>query len=188
MYLTDKNKNFESDFEEAKKQLKELHDYNSVFEELDRPFEAQSSMHIDNNAFMQKQLLISEIQGKQEITHKLNSLVYNIGWLKSAIIIKDDIIINKAINNILKHENTSINAIVSELNSLKNKIDKFENLHMNLLKNSISLDAKTLLEQDFRKNHKNLNNLHNKQKSVLTNLSSIFVKLTKDSVIKNKNK
>ena len=188
MYLTDKNKNFESDFEEAKNQLKEIHDHNSVFEELDRPFEAQSSMHIDNNTFMQNQLLISEIQEKKEITHRLNSLVYNIGWLKSAIIIKDDIIINKAISNILKHENTSINAIVSELNSLKNKIDQFENIHTNLLKSSLSLDAKTLLEQDFRKKHKKLNNLHNKQKNALLNLSSIFVRLTKDSVIKNKNK
>ena len=35
MYLTDKSKNFESDFEEAKKQLQELHEHSIIFEELE---------------------------------------------------------------------------------------------------------------------------------------------------------
>lgn len=189
MYLTNNGSDFENKrFEEAKKQLEELHEHNSVFEELDRPFEPQSSMHIGNDAFMQNQLLISEIQEKQEITHRLNSLSYNIGWLKSAIIIKDDSLINKAINNIMKHESSSINAIVAELNSLKSKICQLREFHNKLLKKGLSLEAMTLMEQDFRKKHEKLNQLHNKQKDILLNLSNIFVRLTKDSVIKNKNK
>jgi len=170
----------------AKKNLEELHEYNVIFEELDRPLEAEASMHIENDAFIQKQLLISEIKEKQEITDRLNSLSYSIGWLRAAVIIKDTTIINKTINNIMKNNYSSINTIVSELNSLKNKIDKFENMHTNLLKSDFSLDTKTLLEQDFREKHKKLNDLHNKQKSILLNLSDIFVKLTKHSIIKKK--
>ena len=166
--------------ENTKKALEELSEYNSVFEELDSPFEASVSTNTDNNAFIQNQILISEIKEKQEITNRLNSLSYNVGWLKSAIIMKDKDIIDKTINNILKHENSSIAAIVSELNSLRSKIDKFETLHTSLLKSGLSLDVKTLLEQDFRKKHEKLNRLHNKQKTILLNLSDIFIKLTTD--------
>ena len=172
--------------ENTKKALEELSEYDSVFQELDSPFEASVSINTDNNTFIQNQILISEIKEKQEITNRLNSLNYNVGWLKSAIIKDDKNIIDKTINNILKHENSSIAVIVSELNSLRNKIDEFENFHTDLLKNSLSLDAKTIMEQDFREKHKKLNDLHNKQKTILLNLSDIFVKLAKNSVIKNK--
>lgn len=172
--------------ENTKKALEELSEYNSVFEDLDSPFEASVSINTDNNAFIQNQILISEIKEKQEITNRLNSLNYNVGWLKSAIIMNDKNIIDKTINNILKHESSSIAAIVSELDSLKSKIDEFKNFHINLLKTSLSLDAKTIMEQDFREKHKNLIDMHNKQKIVLLNLSDIFVKLTKNSVLKNK--
>ncbi|MCH8903566.1 MAG: hypothetical protein IIA45_06605 [Bacteroidetes bacterium] len=161
--------------ENTKKALEELSEYNSVFEELDSPFEASVSINTDNNTFIQNQILISEIKEKQEITNRLNSLNYNVGWLKSAIIMNDKNIIDKTINNILKHENSSITVIVSELNSLRNKIDEFENFHTDLLKNSLSLDEKTIMEQDFREKHKKLNDLHNKQKIILLNLSDIFV-------------
>ena len=190
MYLTDKSKNFESDFEEAKKQLQELHEHSIIFEELENIalFETENSKHIENQDFIKTHSLISEIQEKQEITNRINSLIYNIGWLKSSILVKDDVIMNKAINNIMKDKHCGIDAIVSELNLLKNKIGKFEALHTSLLKNSISLDAKTLLEQDFREKHKKLNDFHSKQKNLLLNLSDIFVKLTKESVSNNKNK
>ena len=174
--------------EETKKDLEELNEFGVVFDELDSPFEAQASMYLDNNAFMRNQLLISEIKDKQEITDRLNSLSYSVGWLKAAIIIKDNNIAAKAIKNIMKNEYSSINSIVSELNSLKNKIDKLEILHTSLLKSGSSLDVKTLLEQDFREKRKKLNGVHNKQKNILLSLSNIFIRLTKHSVLKNKNK
>ena len=174
--------------EETKKDLEELNEFGVVFDELDSPFEAQASMYMDNNAFMRNQLLISEIKDKQEITDRLNSLSYSVGWLKAAIIIKDNNIAAKAIKNIMKNEYSSINSIVSELNSLKNKIDKLEILHTSLLKSGSSLDVKTLLEQDFREKRKKLNGVHNKQKNILLSLSNIFIRLTKHSVLKNKNK
>jgi hypothetical protein len=168
----------------VKKDLDNIHKYHSVFEELDNPTKPQASMHIENDVFMKNQLLISKIKDKQEITHRLSGLAYNVAWLRSAILVQDEAIINKAINNVLKSKYSSISAITQELNSLRNRIDEFENSHTSLLKGGFSLDAKTLLEQDFRKNHKNLNELYDKQKSVFLNLSDIFVKLAKHS--KNK--
>lgn len=174
--------------EEAKKDLEEFHEYDVIFEELEKSslFQAEASMHIDNNAFIQNQLLISEIIEKQEIADRLNSLSYSVGWLRSAILIRDNNIISKAIKNIVKNEYSSISIIVSELDSLKNKIEGLESFHDSLLKSALSLDVKTLLEQDFRKRHKKLNEFHNKQKNILLNLSNIFIKLTKHSVLKNK--
>ena len=175
-------------FEDTKKDLEDLHEHYAVFEDLETYslLNPRISMHIENKDFMQTQLMISEIKEKQEIKDRLNSLSYSVGWLQSAIFIKDEVIINKAINNILKNEYSGINTIVKELNSLKNKIEKFESFHTGMLKNSLSLDVSASLEQDFREKHKKLNELHDKQKTILLNLSNIFVKLTKNSVLKNK--
>ena len=49
--------------EQTKKDLEELNEFGVVFEELDNNFfQAEASMHIDNNALIQNQLLISEIR------------------------------------------------------------------------------------------------------------------------------
>jgi len=85
-----------------------------------------------------------------------------------------------------KNDYSSISIIVSELNSLKSRIDELESLHISLLKGGLSLDTKTLLEQDFKENHKKLNELYNKQKNILLNLGNIFAELAKDAVRKKK--
>ena len=180
-YLKDLSNNakFENkSFEETKEDLEELYKYNIIFEELEKGtlFDPEVSMHIKNNEFIQTRLLISEIREKQEIKNRLNSLGYSVGWLKAAVLIKDRNIANKSIESIIKNDYSSISIIVSELNTLKNKIDELESLHISLLKSGLSLDTKTLLEQDFKENHKKLNELYNKQKNILLNLSSIFVK------------
>ena len=88
----------------------------------------------------------------------------------------------------MNNEYSSIKTIISELNSLKNKIDEFEKMHINLLNsNLLSLDIKMLIEQDFRKKQK-LDELFDKQKGILMSLSKTFVKLAKDSILKNKKK
>ena len=177
-------------FEDIKKSLEELHEHSIIFEELEKSslFEAENSIYIKNDAPIQIKSLISEIKEKQEITDRLHSLSYSIKWLMAAILRKDNHIISKAISSITKNEYSSINTIIPELKSLKNKIEKFENLHTDMLdSNLLSLDIKILLEQDFKEKHKKLNELYNKQKNILLNLSSIFVKLTKHHVIK-KNK
>jgi hypothetical protein len=173
--------------EETKKDLEELHEYEIMLEDLESSFFApETSIHIDNSTFMQFRLLVSEIRQKQEIKDRLNSLSYSIGWLKASILIKDRNIADKAIENIIKNEYSSIGTIVSELNILKNMIDKLEGLHIDLLKSGLSLDTKTLLEQDFKEKHEKLKEFHKKQKSILLNLSSIFVRLAKETMPKKK--
>ena len=129
---------------------------------------------------------MSEIAGKQEIMQRLNSLSYSIGWLNSAISSKDEYIINKSIKTILKNDYSSISSIISELDSLKSSMGKLEALHENLFKSGLSLDVKTLLEQDFGEKRRKLNSLYEKQKKILLALSSVFVKLSNDFVIKKK--
>ena len=184
-----KSKSFENkSFEETKEDLEELYKYNIIFEELEKGtlFDPEVSMHIKNNEFIQTRLLISEIREKQEIKNRLNSLGYSVGWLKAAVLIKDRNIANKSIESIIKNDYSSISIIVSELNSLKSRIDELESLHISLLKGGLSLDTKTLLEQDFKENHKKLNELYNKQKNILLNLGNIFAELAKDAVRKKK--
>ena len=190
-YLKDLSNNakFENkSFEETKEDLEELYKYNIIFEELEKGtlFDPEVSMHIKNNEFIQTRLLISEIREKQEIKNRLNSLGYSVGWLKAAVLIKDRNIANKSIESIIKNDYSSISIIVSELNSLKSRIDELESLHISLLKGGLSLDTKTLLEQDFKENHKKLNELYNKQKNILLNLGNIFAELAKDAVRKKK--
>ena len=167
-----------------------MHEYNSVFEELEKSnlFASENSIHFDNETFIQAASLVSEIAQKQEITQRLNSLSYSISWLNSAILAKDEHIINKSIESILKNNYSSISSIISELDSLKSSMDELEALHENLFKSGLSLDVKALLEQDFREKRKKLNGLYEKQKKVLIALSSTFVKLSKGFVIKKKQK
>ena len=190
-YIKDlNNTKFESkSLEETKKDLEELSEYDIVFEELEKSnfFAPKNSMHINNDTFMQLKLLISEIKEKQEIRERLSNLSYSINWLKVGTIIKDKNIVSKAIKNIMQHEHSSINTIISELNSLKNRIEELENLHSTLLDNNmLSLDIRILLRQDFESKLEKLKEVHNRQKSILLNLSSIFLKLTKESIPKNK--
>lgn len=190
-YLSDLNRSgFEKkSFEEIKEELKELHEYNIVFEELEKSsiFGTENSMHIGNDTFVQARSLISEIKQKQEITQKLNSLGYNLDLLRISTIMKDKKNMLFLINHINKNKYCSITSIISELNSLKSSIDGLENLHMNLLNSGLSLDIKTLIEQDFRKKHKKLDELYYKQKNILLNLSTTFIKFAKDSVLNIKN-
>jgi hypothetical protein len=189
-YIKDlSNAKFESkSFEETKKDLEELHEYDIVLEELEKGnfFAPENSIYIDNDTLVQVGSLISEIKQKQEIKDRLKSLSYSVGWLKTSVLIKDKDIANKAIRSIIKNNYSSISTIVSELNNLKSKIDELEGLHTSLLKSGLSLDIKTLLEQDFKKKHKKLNDLYKKQKSILLNLSSIFVRLTKENMLEER--
>ena len=184
------NAKFESkSFEEIKKDLEELYEYDIVFEELEKDnfFAPKNSIHIGNDAFLHLRLLISEIKEKQDIKERLSSLSYNVSWLMSGTVIKDKNIVSKAIKNIMQHKHSSINIIVSELNSLKDRIERLENLHTSLLdKNMLSLDTRILLQQDFETKHEKLKEIYNRQKNILLNLSNIFVRLTKDTALKNK--
>jgi len=68
-YLKDLSNNakFENkSFEETKEDLETLHEYDVLFEELEKStlFDPEVSMHIKNNDFIQTRLLIFEIKEK----------------------------------------------------------------------------------------------------------------------------
>ena len=182
------NSNFKSkNFEEIKKDLEELYEYDITFEDLEKSrLFKESSMHIKNDEFIQARFLISEIKDKKEITEMLNSLGYNIGLLRASILRQDKQKIAQDITKIMKNNYYGINSIINELNSLKTKIDKHENLHTSLMNNDLSLDVKAIMEQDFRKKHKKLDEIYKQQKNILLNLSNVFLKLTKKSVFKKR--
>ncbi|MEK6868624.1 MAG: hypothetical protein AABX74_00215 [Nanoarchaeota archaeon] len=176
------------DIDEIKKETEELSEYNIVFEELEQSafFNPEISMHIKNHDFLQSRILISEILEKKEISDRINNLSLNIKLLKQASLENNDEKIKEKISLILNNEYSSIKTIISELSSLKSKIGEFEKLHNGLLNsNLLSLDIKMLIEQDFRKKQK-LDELFNKQKGILMNLSKTFVKLAKGAIRKNK--
>lgn len=174
--------------EEIKQEIEGLSEYNIIFEELEQSafFNPEISMHIANHDFLQSRILISEILEKREINDRLGTLGFHVSLLQQAILSNDNEKIKEKISLILNNDYSSIKTIISELSSLKNKIDKFEKLHNGLLNsNLLSLDIKMLIEQDFRKKQK-LDELFDKQKSLLMNLSKTFVKLAKVSIRKNK--
>lgn len=158
-----------------------------MFEDLEKSrLFKESSMYIKNDEFIQARFLISEIKDKKEITEMLNSLGYNIGLLRASILRQDKQKIAQDIIKIMKNNYYGINSIINELNSLKTKIDELENLHTSLMNNDLSLDVKTIIEQDFRKKHKKLDEIYKQQKNILLNLSNVFLKLTKKSVFKKR--
>ena len=87
----DKSEFGKKSFEETKEELKDLYEYNIVFEDLEKSslFGAENSMHIENDTFIQARSLISKIKEKKEITEKLNSLGYNLDLLRVSTIMKD---------------------------------------------------------------------------------------------------
>ena len=174
--------------EEIKKEIEGLSEYNIIFEELGQSafFNPETSMHITNHDFLQSRILISEILEKREISGRISNLILNIESLKQSSLENNGEKIKEKISLVLSNEYSSIKTIISELNSLKSNIDKFEKLHNSLLNsNLLSLDIKMLIEQDFRKKQK-LNELFDKQKGILMDLSKIFMKLAKDSIGKKK--
>jgi len=57
-------------------------------------------------------------------------------------------------------------------------------MHKNLLGSNLPLDAKILVEQEFKGKQEKLNGMYDKQKSILLGLSSVFLKLLKGKVFK----
>ncbi|MBI2522830.1 hypothetical protein HYW19_00400 [Candidatus Woesearchaeota archaeon] len=176
--------------EEIKQEIEGLSKYNLLFEELEQSpfFNLEISMHINNHDFLQSRILISEIVEKREIIDRISNLSLNIESLNRSSLENNNEKIKEKISLVLNNEYSSIKTIISELSSLKSKIDEFEKLHNGLLNsNLLSLDIKMLLEQDLRKKQK-LGELFDKQKGILMDLSKTFVKLAKGAIVKNKGK
>ena len=168
--------------EEIMQEISGLSEYNALFDDLEQSalFNPETSMCINNHDFFQNRTLVSEIMEKRGINDRLGNLAFHINSLRNAASENNNEQIKNRINLILNNEYSSIKTVISELDSLKSKIDEFEKLHIDLLNNNLlSLDIKMLLEQDFRKKQK-LNELFDKQKGILIRLSKTFVKIGKE--------
>ncbi|MBL7055714.1 hypothetical protein ISS07_02255 [Candidatus Woesearchaeota archaeon] len=189
-YLSDlqKGSDFkEMNFEQIKNELEELYESEILFEELDKgSFFGDSSMHINNDFFMESRILISEIREKKEINEQLGSLCYHVNLLRAEMLRNDRKKATQIVSKIMKNKYHGINSIIDELDKLKKKINSLEDVHSKILQSGLSIDIKAVIEQNFRKKQQDLDNLHKKQKNVLINLSNIFLKLTKESFFKDK--
>ena len=172
------------DIEGIKKELKELDNHNMVFESLDNAGLFDSYSHLGNDDFMQFGSLVSEIREKQEIAQKLQSLDHNISLLKSIVLSKNKDRHHSFMLRVIENNYSSMHSIIADLNMFKAKIADMKIVYENLLSGNLPLDAKILLEQNFRGKQEKLNDLHDKQKSILLGLSSVFLKLVKGRVFR----
>jgi hypothetical protein len=174
--------------DEIRWDISQISEYNLLFDELEQSalFMPEISMHISNHDFFHSRAMVSEIIEKKEINNRLANLTLNLASLNDAAVDDNKDKIKSKTSLILNNEYSSIKVIISELNSFKSKIDEFEKMHDELLKsNLISLDIKMQLEHDFKKKRQ-MEELYNKQKCILVDLSKVFVKLAKESVKNNR--
>ena len=167
------------DIEEIRRNLEELHQHNIVFEELEEGLFEENIVH--NYDYARLGSVISEIKEKQDIVNKLKSLNHNVGLLKNIVLAKNHNEHQNFVIRIIENNLSFINSIITDMSSLKDNLHELEKLNRNLLSSKLPLDIKILLEQNFERKHKKLNEIYVKQKSILVSLSSVFIKLAKKS-------
>ena len=170
--------------DDIKKELKDLDNHNKVFESLGNASLFDSYSHLGNDDFMQFESLVSEIRKKQEIAQKLQSLDHNISLLKSIVLSKNRDKHQSFMLRVIENNYNSMHSIIADLGSLKANVDEMGIMHKNLLGSNLPLDAKILVERGFKGKQEKLNELYDKQKSILLGLSSVFLKLLKGKVFK----
>lgn len=188
--LSEKEKLIES-FSEIKNELEKLEEINDLIEN----FEKNSLFH--SEVFLKKaknqhlalkiKLLNSELREKNEISERLQSLGYNLGLLRMLLVAKDDKVFKKIKESFLTNDYSSIPVIIKELNDFKGKISELENNYKALINERYaSIDFKIRHEHHLEEHLKNLNNVHKKQKQLLSSMGIMFVDLCKN-VLKQKN-
>ncbi|MBI2208926.1 hypothetical protein HYU50_05525 [Candidatus Woesearchaeota archaeon] len=165
--------------EEIKGSLEELHQHNIVFEELDKGLFEESLAY--NHDYARFGMIISEIKGKKSIVSRLKSLEHNVGLLSGIISAKSGQKHRHFVTRIIENNLNCMNSVIGDLSLLKNNLEELENLNSSLLSSRLPLDIKILLEQNYGRKRKKLDEIYAKQKAVLVNLSSIFIKLAKKS-------
>ena len=172
------------EIEDIKKEVEWLDSHNRGFESLDNIRLFDSYSDLGNDDFTQFKSLVSEIGEKREIAKKLQSLEHNISLLKSIVLSKNKDRHQSFMLRVVENNYSSMHSIIADLGSLKAKADEMGIMHQNLLGSNLPLDAKILLERGFEGKQEKLNELYDKQKSILLDLSSIFLKLVKGRVFK----
>ena len=138
--------------DEIRSGLEELDQHSIVFEQLGEGLFEEKL--VDNYDYAKFGMTISEIMEKKSIGNKL----------------------------IIENNLNCMNSIIEGLGLLKNSLDELENLNSRLLGSRLPLDIKMMLEQNFGRKHRKLNEVYAKQKELLVNLSSIFMSCARKAV------
>ena len=188
--MNDKERLIES-FSEIKNKLENLEEIDGLIDN----FEKNSIFHSEfflkkaknQNLALKIKILNSELKEKNEINERLQSLGYNLGLLRTLLIVKDDKVFKKIKESFLTNDYSSIPVIIKELNDSKEKIDELENDYKALINQGYaSIDFKVRHEHELDEHLKSLNNIHKKQKQLLISMGLMFAKLVKD-ILKQKN-
>jgi hypothetical protein len=174
--------------EKIKEEIESLSGNSSLFAELEDCvlYNPILSSNISNNNFMESRILISNLSKKGLISDRLQNLRMQINLLKDAIESGDSEKASERTNLILKNDFSSIKSIISEISEYESDMKKFEELNStSLASGTLSLDIKMLIEHDLKKKRP-LDNLVKRQKSILLQLSHIFIKTAKSSIQKKR--
>jgi len=188
--MNDKERLIES-FSEIKNKLENLEEIDGLIDN----FEKNSIFHSEfflkkaknQNLALKIKILNSELKEKNEINERLQSLGYNLGLLRTLLIVKDDKVFKKIKESFLINDYSSIPVIIKELNGFKDKINEAESSYKNLINEKYSsIDFKVRHEHELEEHLKNLHEIHKKQKQLLISMGLMFAKLVKD-ILKQKN-
>ncbi len=160
--------------------LKELDQHSIVFEQLGEGLFEEKL--VDNHDYAKFGMTISEIMEKKGIGNKLKSMSHNTGLLRGIIQAKGHSRHQEFVSRIIENNLNCMNSIIEDLGLLKNNLDELENLNSRLLGSRLPLDIKMLLEQNFGRKHRKLNEVYAKQKELLVNLSSIFMSFARKAI------
>jgi len=166
--------------DEIRSGLEELDQHSIVFEQLGEGLFEEKL--VDNYDYAKFGMTISEIMEKKSIGNKLKSMSHNVGLLKRIIQAKGHSRHQEFVSRIIENNLNCMNSIIEGLGLLKNSLDELENLNSRLLGSRLPLDIKMMLEQNFGRKHRKLNEVYAKQKELLVNLSSIFMNCARKAV------
>lgn len=167
-------------FEAIRGNLKELDQHSIVFEQLGQGLFEEKL--VNNYDYAKFGMVISEIMEKKVIGNKLKSMGHNVGLLRRIILAKGHAKHQDFVSRIIENNLNCMNSIIEDLGLLKNSLDELENLNSRLLESRLPLDIKILLEQNFGRKHRKLNEAYAKQKELLVNLSGIFINFARKAI------
>jgi hypothetical protein len=173
------------DFKGIKEDVTKLPNLSNIINE----FEQSSALHegvylreaFDKNLVLKLNLLNSKIKDKREIKDKFEILCYHLGLLRTIQLTKDYSSVKRIINQFIRNEYTNINIIISDIKNLDKDIDDLYKSYSELI-NKIprSLDLKLCNEFNYQGHIQKLKNLNEKHKQLIFEMSSLFIKLTRN--------
>lgn len=178
-------------FSEIKEELENLEEVNELIDNFERNSFFHSEFFLKNsenqNLGLKIKIINFELKEKNEINERLHSLGYNLGLLRTLLVVKEDNIFKKIKESFLVNDYSSIPVIIKELNEFKDRINELENSYNALINEKYSsIDFKVRHEHHLEEHLKDLNNVHKKQKKLLMSMGLMFTSSFKN-ILKQEN-